>query len=85
MMITVEPAERLALVAKARSEYDRARERLMTQVRKAIDEGDALPEDRKRELGPSALGRASGFTREYVSQLRDARRGERDSGLFGGD
>lgn len=73
MMITVTPAERLALIAKARAEYDRARERLMSQVHKALDEGHELPEDRKRELGPSAIGRAAGFTREYISQIRDGR------------
>jgi len=81
MMITVTPAERLTLISKARAEYDRAqagferaRTRLMTQVGKALDEADVLPPDRKRELGPSAIGRAAGFTREYISQLREARR-----------
>jgi hypothetical protein len=73
MMTTMTPAERLALIAKARAEYDRARERLMSQIGKALDEADDLPADRKRELGPSAIGRAAQFTREYVSQLRDAR------------
>lgn len=81
MMITMTPAERLALVAKARAEYERtqvdaetARTRLMTQIAKALAEGAALPEERKRELGPSAIGRASGFTREYISQIRDGRK-----------
>jgi hypothetical protein len=72
-MITMTPAERLALIAKARTEYDRARSRLMSQVHAALDEADELPPDRRRELGPSAIGRAAKFTREYISQLRDAR------------
>lgn len=73
MIMTMTPAERLALIARARTDYDRARERLMSQVRKALDEADELPESRKRELGPSAIGRAASFTREYISQLRDGR------------
>ena len=72
MMITVTPDERLALIAKARAEYDRARSRLMFQVRRALDEADELPPERKRELGPSAIGRAAKFTREYISQIRDS-------------
>lgn len=74
MMITVTPDDRLTQIAKARDEYDRARARLMTQIAKALDEADGLPEDRKRQLGPSAISRASRFTREYISQIRDARK-----------
>lgn len=74
MMITMTPDERLALIAKARAEYDRARARLMSQIGKALDEGEALPQERRRELGPSAIGRVAGFTREYISQVRDARK-----------
>jgi hypothetical protein len=68
------PAERLALIAKARTEYDRAHGRLFRQIGDALDDAEALPPERKRELGPSAIGRAAKFTREYISQLRDARR-----------
>jgi hypothetical protein len=74
MMITVTPDDRLALIAKARDEFDRARARLMSQIGKALDEADDLPEQRRRELGPSAISRASRFTREYISQIRDARK-----------
>lgn len=74
MMIAMEPAERLGRIAKARAKYNRARDELMHEIGEAFGEADALPEDRKRELGPSAIGRASEFTREYVSQLRDARK-----------
>lgn len=74
MMITVEPVERLARIAKARARYNRARDELMAEIGEAFTEADRLPAARKRELGPSAIGRASEFTREYVSQLRDARK-----------
>lgn len=72
-MILMTPAERLALVAKARAEYDRAHDRLFRQIGTALDEADELPEERKRELGPSAIGRAAKFTREYIAQIRDSR------------
>jgi hypothetical protein len=81
MMITVTPKERLAQITKTRAEWeplqqeaDRVRQRLMSQIGKALDEQDALPDERKRELGPSAIGRAAGFTREYIAQVRAARR-----------
>lgn len=74
-MILMTPAERLALIAKARAEYDRAHDRLFRQIDAGLDEWAELPQERKRELGPSAIGRAAKFTREYISQLRDARKG----------
>jgi hypothetical protein len=81
MMITMTPAERLALIAKTRAEYDslqaeadRARIRLMTQIGKALEEHAALPAEQKRQLGPSAIGRAAGFTREYIAQIRSKKR-----------
>lgn len=81
MMIVVTPDDRLAAIAKARAEYDdrqadadAARGRLMTQIRKALAEGRELPEGERRKLGPSAIGRAAKFTREYVAQLRDGRK-----------
>lgn len=49
----------------------------MYQIGKGLDEAEELPPDRKRELGPSAIGRAAQFTREYVSQLRDSRHSPR--------
>lgn len=73
MMIGMEPAERLARIARARARYDRARDELMREISDGFADAEALPEGRKRELGPSAIGRAAKFTREYVSQLRDAR------------
>lgn len=81
MMITMTPAERLAQIAKTRAEYDglqgeadRVRTRLMAQIGKALEEHAALPDEQKRQLGPSAIGRAAGFTREYIAQIRAARR-----------
>jgi outer membrane protein TolC len=77
MMITVTPTERLTQIAKARAEWeplqaeaDRARQRLMYQINRALDEHEALPDEEKRKLGPSAIGRAAGFTREYIAQIR---------------
>jgi hypothetical protein len=74
MMTRVESAERLARIAKARASYDRARDELMHEIKEAFGEADELPGDRKRELGPSAIGRAAGFTREYIAQLRSGRK-----------
>lgn len=74
MIVPMTPAERLALVAKARTEYDRAHDRLFRQIDAALDESDELPPERRRELGPSAIGRAAKFTREYISQIRDDRK-----------
>lgn len=80
MMITVTPDERLAAIAKARSEYDgkqadadAARKKLMTQIGKALTEARELPEGERRKLGPSAIARAARFTREYISQIRDGK------------
>jgi hypothetical protein len=70
-MIPMDPAERLALIAKARAEYDRAHDRLFGQIYAGINEARELPPERRRELGPSAIGRAAKFTREYISQIRD--------------
>lgn len=74
---------RLTEISDARRDYDRvqakadrAHEQLMLQVRKALDEAKALPVARKRELGPSAIGRAAKFTREYISQIRDGKHGK---------
>jgi outer membrane protein TolC len=81
MMITMTPAGRLAQIAKTRAEYDdvqaeadRIRTRLMSQIGKALEEHAALPDERKRELGPSAIGRAAKFTREYIAQIRSKKR-----------
>lgn len=81
-MVIMTPAERLAAVARARADYDtaqaeaeRQRGRLMAQIGKALDEGAGLPPARRRELGPSAIGRAAKFTREYVAQIRAAKGG----------
>jgi hypothetical protein len=73
MMISVTPEDRLAQIRRDRADYDRARERLFRHIAEALAEGAELPEDRKRELGPSAIGRAASFTREYISKIRDGR------------
>jgi hypothetical protein len=72
MMIRMEPGERLARIEQKRAAFDRARTELMDEIRAALDDGTKLPEARKRELGPSAISRPAGFTREYISQIRDA-------------
>ena len=72
-MILMEPDERLAQIRRARAEYDRARARLFGQIRAAITEGAGLPDGQRRKLGPSAIARASEFTREYITQLRDGK------------
>ena len=71
----MEPEERLERIRKARGEYDRARTRLFREINDGLAEGEALPEKEKRKLGPSAIGRAAGFTREYVSKIRDGQDG----------
>jgi hypothetical protein len=67
----MEPDERLERIRKARGEYDRARSRLFREIRDGLAEGEALPASEQRKLGPSAVGRAAGFTREYVAKIRD--------------
>lgn len=71
MMITMEPDERLERIRRARSRYDRARADLFQEITEGLAEGEALPEKEKRLLGPSAIGRAASFTREYISKIRD--------------
>lgn len=73
MMITMEPDERLERIRRARTEYDRARSRLFREITEGLSEATALPKERKRELGPSAIARAASFTREYISKIRDGR------------
>jgi hypothetical protein len=72
-MITMEPDERLERIRRARSEYDRARTKLFREISEGLADADALPEDQKRKLGPSAIGRAASFTREYISKIRDGK------------
>jgi hypothetical protein len=69
-------------IREARAEYDllqadadadAAHRELMTRIGKALDEAEALPEGERRKLGPSAIGRAANFTREYISKIRDGR------------
>ncbi len=78
MMIYVEPDERLERIRQARAKYDRLRgpaDRARTELFREIDEAfadaDQLPESERRKLGPSAIGRAANFTREYIAKLRD--------------
>ena len=73
MMTLMEPDERLEQIRKDRADFDRARERLHRHIGEALEEAAALPEADKRKLGPSAIGRAANFTREYISKIRDGR------------
>ena len=72
-MIDVTPEDRLAQISKDRADYARARDRLFRHIKEALDEAAGLPEAEKRKLGPSAIGRAASFTREYISKIRDGR------------
>jgi len=72
-MAAMNPEDRLERIRKARAEYDRARTRLFREIKEGLAEGEALPEDRKRELGPSAISHASSFTREYIAKVRDGK------------
>lgn len=78
MMGAMDTDERLERIRRARAAYDRVRSRadvaraeLIDEITAALAECDELPASRKRELGPSALGRAAGYTREYITKLRD--------------
>jgi len=73
MMTCMEPDERLERIRRARGEYDRARARLFREIGEGLTEADALPDDEKRRLGPSAIGRAANFTREYIAKIRDGK------------
>jgi hypothetical protein len=68
------PDERLAQIAKTRAEYDRVRERLFRQIKEGLADGEQLPEKERRKLGPSAIGRAANFTREYIAHIRDGKK-----------
>lgn len=78
MMIYVEPAERLERIRQARARWDRlmvpadkARAEMFSEIDAAFADAEKLPEEQKRKLGPSAIGRAANFTREYIAKLRD--------------
>ncbi|WP_254190488.1 hypothetical protein [Nocardia noduli] len=62
--------ERIRRIEQARQHYDvataayaEARKELITEIRGGLTEG----------IGPSALARHSGFTREYVGRIRDGK------------
>jgi hypothetical protein len=69
----MEPDERLEQIRQARVAYDRARAKLFREIRTAFTEAGELPEAQRRKLGPSAIHRASGFTREYIAKIRDGK------------
>jgi hypothetical protein len=80
MMVLMTPDERLEQIRKARADMDRAqtrtdgaRERLHAEIAEALAEATRLPDDQKRKLGPSAIGRAANFTREYITKIRDGK------------
>lgn len=52
-----------AALRAARAAYDEADARLLAEIRSALAAG----------LGPSAIARASGYTREYISKVRDGK------------
>ncbi|MFE3031561.1 hypothetical protein ACFXKY_07920 [Streptomyces canus] len=58
-----ETTDHEAAIAKARADYDRARTKLFTAIRAALEDG----------VGPSAIARPSKFTREYVAKIRDGK------------
>jgi hypothetical protein len=74
-MVRMQPEEHLERIARARADYDRARSRLFRFIAEALAEHERLPRGTARRLGPSAIGRAAGFTREYIAKIRDGERG----------
>ncbi|MFE7802179.1 hypothetical protein [Nocardia sp. NPDC057440] len=52
-----------AAIRAAREHYDTARAELFAKIRAALLD----------DLGPSAIARDSGFTREYVAKIRDGK------------
>jgi len=50
-------------IASARREYDTARRKLMAKIRIGLEAGH----------GPSAVGRAARWTREYIAKIRDGK------------
>ena len=74
MMITMEPAERLDRIRKARARMERARADLFTEIREGLAEGEALPKGEKRKLGVTAIGKAADYSREYIAQIRDGKK-----------
>ena len=63
--------DHLDRISKARADYDRSRARLFRYISEALAEHDRLPKGAARRLGPSAIARAAGFTREYIAKIRD--------------
>jgi len=63
MTDAAEPDELDLRMRRSRKRMDTARAELMADVSKAIGEG----------RGPSRIARYSGYTREYITKLRDRR------------
>ena len=74
MMITMEPDERLERIRRARARLDRARAALYAEIREGLADGEKLPKSERRKLGPTAVGKAADFSREYVAQIRDGKK-----------
>lgn len=55
--------EELTDLRQAREDYDQARTRLFDLIRAKLADG----------YGPSAVARASGYTREYIAKVRDGK------------
>lgn len=70
----------LTQIRQTRAEYDRARDDLFAEIRAGLVDAEQLPEGEKRRLGPSAIGRAAGFTREYIAIIRGKRIPRSDPG-----
>jgi dsRNA-specific ribonuclease len=49
-----------------RDEYDRAREKLLAGIRKALADGESL----------AKIGRSVDWSREYIGRIRDGKTGE---------
>ncbi|MBC9730974.1 hypothetical protein H8R17_41795 [Streptomyces sp. TRM68367] len=54
-------------IRRAKTAYDEARKKLFATIKAALAEG----------IGPSTIARDSGFTREYITKIRDGK-GPRD-------
>ncbi|MFD0366346.1 hypothetical protein ACFQZZ_33355 [Nocardia sp. GCM10030253] len=58
-----ESTDHSAAIRAAREKYDEARAGLFAEIRAALQD----------DVGPSAIARDSGFTREYVAKIRDGK------------
>lgn len=62
-IVTAMTTDHETALRAARAAYNEADAHLLAEIRRAIAAG----------LGPSAIARASGYTREYIAKIRDGK------------